>query len=322
MPALDMTDADVTVLFLGNNARFHAPVTDPWFRATNTTDPTGAERIMSPQDPFQFHISDRLVSAMACTEKYQFCNGNGCTPLAGITSNDTLAWYTQLEGAQKAAFSLAYMSLSHVLLGRSVIMNGPGILRANEFLWSGDGWNLATGVPPNHWQDEVVNFMQIATAGLQRVVVEYAAKSDVYLQSSDGPLLSSEYLVHPETPAEWDMCGRIRVRDARFTNFSVVGLVATLAAGVLLTVVNTCLLPGAGFWVQKKLRRSSHGEREWRGGHLFMLQKDALESKGVGPWRVDERTGIPWVPPTDGDDGSLLNGRPDEITMEYVTPKN
>ncbi|KAH6697298.1 hypothetical protein F5X68DRAFT_238683 [Plectosphaerella plurivora] len=313
IPDLQVKNADVTVLILGNNARYNSPVDDPWFRAKRTTDQTGAARRMEvPVNWDKAYISDRLISTLGCTEEYQFCTGETCSEMGGIQYHETNPYFgLELSDAQKAVFNLVHNALTSVLVARGVTWTGPSVLRAHEFLWYGNGEYLSTSLPPDHWKSEVTNFMHLMMAVTQRLVVEYATKSDVTINSATGQISAKTLVYKPKKPEEQELCNRIRVRDARFTNFSVVGLVATLLIGGLVTLVNLCILPGGGFWLMRKLGVHQEGEQEWRHGHLFMQQKVALETTGYT--RVNEKMGVPWMMPGSEGVGAGLLEQPRQI---------
>lgn len=313
IPALQVPDADTSVIYIVNNAHYAAPVEDPWFRATNMTDPTGANRaILSPGDVW---ISDQISSALACTEQYQFCAEDTCSPLAGIANNKTKPWRgLDLSEDQQALFNVLTVGLEGTTLASSVYWIGPDILRANEFVWFTDGMPFSTGLPPTQWQDEVVNFGQVMLAVLQRLVVDYASPSNFVIQTSDGPVGSTQFI----NPMRVDdggepICPEIRMRDARYTNFSAVGLMIVLVVGLLSAIVNVCLMPQTLFWVRRKLHRTTYPEREWNAGNLLMQQRDALEAKGIGPWEIDGTTGVPWVKSS----GATVDGRLLGVGSEY-----
>ncbi|KAH6661535.1 hypothetical protein F5X68DRAFT_195964 [Plectosphaerella plurivora] len=293
--ALEVPDADTSVIYMTNNAQYATPVEDPWFRATNKTDPTGANRTMIIPD--EFWISDQVSSALACTEQYQFCADDTCSPLAGVANNATNPWRgLELSEDQQELFNILSVGIEAITLAGGVYWLGPNMLRANEFVWFTDGMPFSTGLPPTQWQDEVVNFGQAMLAVLQRMVVDYASPSSFILQTSAGPVPSTQFIKSMRIDGDGqEICPQIRVRDARYTNFSGVGLLIVLFVGVFSIIVNVFLMPQAAFWARRKLHRTTYPEREWNAGNLLMQQRDALEAKGIGPWELDETTGVPWV---------------------------
>ncbi|KAM0327626.1 hypothetical protein ACHAQA_005919 [Verticillium albo-atrum] len=308
IPALVVPDADTAVVYMMNNARYSSAVDDPFFRATNQTDATGVNRVVAI--PGELWISDNISSALACTEQYQFCAKEECSALAGITRNITDPWLgLELSNSQQAVFNMITSGLSAVTLTNGIFWLGPEILRANEFMWFANSLPFSTGLPPTQWQDEVTNFGQASLAVLQRMVVDYAAPSRFVIQTSTGPVPSDHFIKPPRTEAERELCHSIRVRDARYTNFSAVGLLVTLIIGLVAIMTNVFLMPQASFWVKRKLHRTTYPEREWTNGSLLMQQREALEAKGIGPWELDGVTGIPWVRPSGVHaDGRVLSG--------------
>lgn len=312
LPDLEVSDADVTILRLYNNARYLTPVEDAWFRATNKTDPTGVNRL-NPEDHY---MSDRIISTLGCTSAFQFCNTTtNCSPLQGIRqAQGEERRGLRLTTTQAAIFDLVESMAMSASLENGVYFLGSQILTANDFLWTGAGTLLSSGLASTHWTTEMTNIANLMLAAMQRLVVDYAALPEFPIRTTRGQVSSAEFVQPPGNAAERALCSAVRVRDARYANFSVVGLALVLAIGSLVILLNVFAFPAAVFWVRDQLRLSPYPGREWRRGHLFMQQREALEARGVGDWNIGKRVHIPWTTAlVDGRD--LMSGGDEGIEL-------
>ncbi|KAH6679979.1 hypothetical protein F5X68DRAFT_244953 [Plectosphaerella plurivora] len=294
IPELQVADADVTMLWLSNNARYLTPVEDAWFRATNKTDPTGANR----PNPEGHYISDRVMSSLGCTASYQFCNTpNSCSPLQGLRQNTGEFRGLPLTTTQKAIYNLVESMAMSASLENGVYFLGSQILSANDFLWTGAGSLLSSGLVSTHWATEVTNIANLMLAAMQRLVLDYAALPEFSILTTRGQKSSLDFVQQPANEGERELCSMVRVRDASYTNFSVVGLAIILGPGLFVILLNLFVFPAALFWVRDKLRLDPYPRWEWHRGHLFMQQQDALKFRGVGPWNVRDGPRSKWLIP-------------------------
>lgn len=295
IPELNVSDSDITLLYLLNNARYISPVEDPWFRASNngTRDLSGADRTPNPP----YFMSDKAASTLACTEQYQFCSDPlTCSPLGGLNDNSTNPYLgLDLNESQKALFNLLVFCARSITITNAVDIIGSQILRANEMVWGGSGDLRSSVLPPNQWQEEILNFSYTMLAAVQGLMVGFAAPPNFPVYTLEGRVMSHKYLDPPTTREEGALCSKIRLRDARYRNFDVAGIVAILVIGCVVMFTNAFVLPGVVFWIQRKLRWNVHARREWLGGHLFMQQKAAFEAHGIGPWHVGSDGDVPWT---------------------------
>lgn len=288
---LTVADADVTVLYLTNSAIYTFNVSDPWFRAGNATS-ISADGLAD----LDFFTADKTTSALACTERYQFCTGSTCSSLGGVLRNATEPyWGLSLNSAQQAAFNLIQMSAQSLSINNVITFLGSEVLRANDYLWFGSGALYSSPPPSTQWVEEVTNIVNVILAGMQRLVVDFARPPSYTVTTSRGTASSLEFVKPPLTPAERSLCSNVRVRDSSYSNFSVAGMAVILVFGFLLIFINIALLPGAYFWLQRKFHRSAYTKEEWLRGRLLMLQRAALEADGIGPWQVYEDRDIPWT---------------------------
>ncbi|KLU91505.1 hypothetical protein MAPG_10023 [Magnaporthiopsis poae ATCC 64411] len=127
-------------------------------------------------------------------------------------------------------------------------------------------------------------------------------RNNTSVRTSSSSFKLSQFIKRPNVTAEMaSVCDRVRRRNLeQHANFAFVPLISVVVAGLVVMLFNLCCIPNVIFWLQRKVfdrkgRRCGYRQREWREGHLFMLQKAKLEGQGFGPWEVDEGWDIPWM---------------------------
>jgi hypothetical protein len=287
------TSADTTIIGLTNTMSFSTAITDPWFRADNCTTTPGwlAPMTCSAVEPFSF---------LGCQEQYQFCIANSrhtsseyCTPLTGLYKlfpdlflakephwNGTTI--PNLNPTQKGLYYFLAKLMANSQLHWQLGFIGAENLVAREYLWDGGfDMDMSANLPPNQWEIEVFNWMNVSLASAQRGGVTYSRPSEYDVGGGKTIL---QYIEHPQDPALRSLCGKIKVRSSRHTSFSVFALITTVLIGL------SCVL--SSFVIRKIFRflqcRTGHGlykSQEWAETSTFQLQRMAAEGKGIGPWR-------------------------------------
>jgi len=298
IPDLRVDNADITLLLLGNMAWYRAPVEDAWFRATSPVHQTGARPAGAATDAVWY--PDHAVSVLGCTDQYEFCNTTHCSPpdgrpldgLAGRADEIADKWFPNTQ--QKAMYYVLVKALWLTYLPRAVLMYGGSILLAQDSLVAGSV-GVSGGLPADQWRAEVGNLAAAALAALQRFVVDFAAPPAVPVSTVlNGTLPATAFVRAVDDDRGGSLCGSVRVRDARFTNFSVAGVATVLALGATVTLVNALCVPGAVFALRRRLRLGGRfAEREWREAGLLRLQRTAFETHGVRPWEADGDGDVP-----------------------------
>lgn len=252
-------DADISVLFLFNNALYTLPVDDPWFRASGNTDRTGLGRRVVDHGFY----ADRTASAMACTEQYQFCNTTACSALGGILDNSTMPFRgLLLSPIQKAIFNLITEAAARVTLSTGITVLGSQLLKAHEYLWSGGGYAWSAQLPSTAWQDETLNFCNLMLAALQGLIGDFANTPQFLVPTSRGAVSSQEFAKQPGSEGESELCSKVRIRDPRYSNFNVTGLVVIIGMGLSVSLTYLFAFPGTFFLVTKK----DWGKDGWETG--------------------------------------------------------
>lgn len=302
---LSNTTADTTVIGLTNRNNFAAPITDPWFRADNCTlRPQGLPPIVC-QAP-------NPLSFLGCQEQYQFCkvdparpnstSGNAntgsdsCTPLTGLYKlfpdlmfvkgspwNGTVL--PNLNPVQKALYYFLAKTMSNSQLHWQLGFIGYENLIAQEVVWDGGfDFDMSAGVPDDQWEIEVMNWLNVSLSTTQRATVAYSRPSQYDINTGNSSL---QYIEKPQDPELGKLCSKIKIRSARHTSFSVVGMAATISFGIACILGSYAIRPFFG-WIQRRTGHGIYKAQEWTESSTLQLQRMAAEGKGIGPWKGKE----------------------------------
>ncbi|KAL9616527.1 MAG: hypothetical protein Q9160_008620 [Pyrenula sp. 1 TL-2023] len=154
------------------------------------------------------------------------------------------------------------------------VIQGISSLKAR----SNFGQSAQGPLPADQWQQEVISWESTSLADIQRSVVEAVAgpsdpsikqyvQSDVKSLSVDG------------------FCVEQKIKSTAYTNFSVLGLIITLAVGGLIVVVSNVMEPICTFFIKRrKEKRYKYKRLEWITNETLQLQRLVHEEFGLGTW--------------------------------------
>lgn len=295
------TSGDTTLIGLSNHREFRNPVTDPWFTADScTTNPSAmAPTTCKARNPLSF---------LGCQEQYQFCKvpqspsssssyENFCTPLTGLYALTPDILFTKnshwngtilsgLTPLQNALYKLLGRIISSGQIHFQLGFIGRENLVAQEYLWDG-GFELlfSAPLPSNHWENEVMNWMNVTLAMFQRAAATFSRPTEVDI---GGGTSNFQHITLPQSPDLRSLCGKIKIKSAEHTSYSVTAMAIVTAVGFI------CIL--SNHFVQKSVlyvqRRTGHGKykrSEWSSSSAFQLQRMAAEGKGIGPWKGTDK---------------------------------
>lgn len=270
-PALNRTDADVSIFFLApNSVAYLSPVEDPFFAAnipTNVSDQGVNTTFFSP---------DYFVYVLACIDQYQSCNPtNGkCTSLTASNLLITDLEDLELNVAQTVANAHFMYSSSSQATYFSVISRGANALRASQTLEQSS--RLGAGLPNNQWQLEVSSWFAVSMARLQQAVVTYATGPAYFPPGAT--------FTRPSTKAEMQLCKQQKIRNANGTiSFSVLGVFIILIIGGILIFTGLVVDSIMGF-LRRKLHWQDYKALQWTLDEKLQLQRLAYEEAGMGEW--------------------------------------
>ena len=270
---LKAAQADQIIFQLQNLALYSNRVTDAFFKASTQNDSRGYANQTVPDLPNAWY-PDVVVSALGCTEQYQFCANSRCTALSGLFTLDPTP--LNLTAPQKAIYSVMWKSLwaANWLFVSTFFPNGKFLL-ATRLLHPGTG--ISAPVAPDQWVREAENLHNISLAVLQRRVVEYSRPPDINIRPAAG-VSTRQFIVPPATEEERALCGNIKTRNLSYRSFSLASLLAILLGGLLI-VVTSLILPKAVFAFRRKQshnEKTAYKTRAWIDESVFHLHRRVL----------------------------------------------
>ncbi|KAH6708862.1 hypothetical protein BKA61DRAFT_696736 [Leptodontidium sp. MPI-SDFR-AT-0119] len=250
IPALNRTDADVSLVILAQNSvAYIEPVDDPFFAAH--VDFNGLFQSRNAT----YYFADTYFHILACAEQYQYCNPNShdtdgqphCTELSS-----SVAIQRQKSTLNLSQFALLTAGLFDTLLPLANIFgsiggSGAAALRASDIIFH----QVSGPLPDNQWIIEVSAWFETVLARIQHGVVEFAT----------GPpdaFASDAVLMNRETENWGRLCSSIKFGNADDQqSFSALGVGLTFALGCTVILVSWCLDWISGYleWIVKRLRK-------------------------------------------------------------------
>ena len=270
IPALNRTDADVSIFFLAPNmVVYEAPVADPFFAASTPKN-------LSPVDGVNdtYYMSNQEVYVLACTEQHQFCNPNNgkCTPLSGAAQVVTYLPGLDLNEAQAATYITMGLTITFLNTYNSVDSLGSRALRASETL--DQGFQLP--LPDNQWMIEVSTWFAVLLAKLQQRTVQYAIGSSYVPEGLT--------LVGPANRDQENICNNTKIQSqSGTTSFSVLGVSIILIVGSVFVFTSLVLSTVMGF-IRRKRHWEEYKNLQWTVDNTLQLQRLAYEEAGQGQW--------------------------------------
>jgi hypothetical protein len=134
---------------------------------------------------------------------------------------------------------------------------------------------LSTALPPDQWTKEVIHWVQINLANMQRRTVNFVL----------GPTSSEaqKYVIQPATDLERDLCSQQMIFSPTSMSFTVFGVALILVAGALLILLDF-LLPTLVGCIQRKTKKGLRCGEEWAIESTLQLQRMAFERDDQGTW--------------------------------------
>jgi hypothetical protein len=315
IPDFQRSEADVTLLFLTRPLVYTERVNDVWF---NASVPFPVDGWSGPK-----WVSPVAASVMGCTEQYQFCRRQHCTPLSGLyAGNEEQARAAGFNPPQLATFRVLWKAAWATQMRYSLVILGSDVLLAKRKVYTGFHL-LSQGLPENQWQTEVENIHNISMALLQRRVVDHVLPSEVG-RPDDAGLEGWDFNKENDTESQV-LCSRQRIRSSEFTSFCVLGIAIIVAVGSLVALIDLVLADAVG-WIQHRIGRGLSKRFEWIEHGTLNLQRLLFEAWGIGPWKGDG-SNLPPVTDTFGhefqppDPMTILPSPITRSTTGFGTPK-
>jgi hypothetical protein len=144
---------------------------------------------------------------------------------------------------------------------------------------------VSVELPVNQWQIEIENLFNISLAMFQHMGVLYVSPPEIQLGSN---LTYDMYTIAPNTTEGKNLCKLQKILSNGQYSFSLFGLLFILVGGLLVIVLSNAIPRLVEQWQAKSSdERAQYRRREWVANDVLYLQKIALESNGIGPWRAN-----------------------------------
>ena len=289
VPAINRTDADLSLVFLTPNAvTYENPCDDALFAAHYHVETTSLGINLS------YYTADRYVNVLGCTEQYRVCNpDNGvCTDNLGVMQTQNAVSENgkglRLNAAQTATAIRLIGALQVSTVYYQTFTRLGGALRATEKL-SGLTQRF---LPANQWHIEVGSWFDTGLARLQQRAQDYATGPSTTPRG--GMILKPDTQTHPEDAPWLAMCYSQLVNDSSDTmSFSVVGLAVLFGIGAIIIFWSIIMDTIVG-WIQLKTGAGLHARMEWLTNDKLQLQKLLHEEMRLGTWH--DGTRLPVTP--------------------------
>ncbi|KAF2736764.1 hypothetical protein EJ04DRAFT_151116 [Polyplosphaeria fusca] len=263
---------DVTLVSLLNKAYYSGESLDPVFNASQPTTNS------------QFFMASNNLSFYGCTEQYMFCNSRDkCTDLTGLygvkqsIDNGDLG----LNSRENATYRLMWKSAWAMAFQWAFALLNEDVLLARDWVISTS--SLASSpLLPNQWQVEAENLHNLSLAVFQHRINEYASPINFEIR----PNVSSHSRIEPPTDPEMRaLCDSQKIRSANHYSVNVLGMAIILGVGSLFIILDWVLINQI-FWFRAVTHHRMAKKADWASTGTLMLQKQALESRGIGPWET------------------------------------
>ncbi|KAF1949015.1 hypothetical protein CC80DRAFT_458191, partial [Byssothecium circinans] len=271
IPDFAVPNADVSLISIFNRAQYTSAVTDPLFHATNASVVAG------------FFEATNDLSILGCTEQYQFCNTETtqCTELTGLYSirNSIESGKLTLSKRQTATFKVLWKVAWSMAMQWAGEFLADGLLRAQDWVFTEKSVR-SSALDAQQWQIEAHNLHSLSLAVLQRRIHEHALPESFQIRPGVNSL---SQIARPTDPEILDICRRQKTRSAENYSVSVLGMCIILIVGSFLILLDWILIQQI-FWFRSITHARSAKKADWTSSGTLQLQKQVLESRGIGSW--------------------------------------
>ncbi|KUJ15359.1 uncharacterized protein LY89DRAFT_719925 [Mollisia scopiformis] len=292
IPQLFRPDGDVSIMLLsGNGVLFYGQeMDDDWYRGTVPgTVMSSAENASTMM--MEGYLPQEAGSPLGCLtiERWQWCNGDKCGPLAS-------AW-DSFAGAAPL-FNMTAEDFDPNAIDRPLSNSTIGTLLTWSFLTQVEAFpdvssivrelraeSLASQsllqdafqlpIPLNQWQLDVTNWFNIVLAVWQSTFVTTA------VGNSDPVLEQSQFT--PQNAAERKYCNSQKIRSTTYASFSLFGLLFTYIITILIILTSFILEPIFSL-LQRRRKYEEYARLEWVTNETLQLHRLTQEELNLGTW--------------------------------------
>lgn len=294
---MNNTPAYTSVLFLDSSRILnYAPVTDPWFAATESRSVPSWVGVSVPN--MTYYITTAIPTALGCTDIYQLCNpslpeAKRCWEPTGYSKPSPNKWEDVWQDKYDDAFMNAIDNYFRgVFIGTTLgaeSYHQIASLPALTTRFTLNGLLQPATIPQDRWKQEVEYIFTASLAAIQARVVEHA-RGGLFRGRDLGTNCGQTLQCHRE-------CGTQKIRSPSYYSFSLLGICIILILGALIILLGTFIE-----WVAEHIakcipglsssRRFRYAMAEWSANSTLELQRLAHQGVGAGTWRRS-RVGVP-----------------------------
>lgn len=270
IPQLNRTDADVLLMFLGQNISYTSVVNDPWFLGTQPQ----SVPLFGTEPAAVYYYPAKPVSIIGCTEQHQLRNPT--TQKSSALRGAEVISREQAESlgftkSQLAVFDRSFLTATGYIVPIIAINLGPSNMLAQRYV---SEWGVSAALPDNQWVLEFSHWFGTALTSMQVQSLQYAIG-----QSEDR---FNQYIQPVPNDEKW-MCNNQIIRRNDYISFSILGLAIILSIGGLLIVSNAFLSLMVGK-MQDSSERGRYRNAEWQSYGVLQLLRMTYQHLGIGHW--------------------------------------
>jgi hypothetical protein len=284
------------ILFL-NNVAYPREIKDVLFQAPQL------QAMLFPGET-ELWTPNSTVSALGCTEQYQFCGNEYCTDVGGYYQTASAALSKlQLTEDQRAISHAILNALwaarmfwmfytphgDETLLAADQIFGASNrIINAADFMNPTPALHFSTTLDDNQWQQEAEHIHELSLALIQNAIFEHAAPVPALVRPG---VPATDFAILASSDAERKVCRQQKVRSPSQMSFSVLGLAAIIFGGLSIIALSYGI-PAVVLRYQLDRPQFAYRSRQWNLSSVIQLLRIAFEKSGTGPW-LDEGDNVP-----------------------------
>ncbi|OCL07513.1 hypothetical protein AOQ84DRAFT_408814 [Glonium stellatum] len=259
-------DADVSLLGLMNLATYTGPVNDSWFQPTS--EPYEQNRKIIGW------FTNTNMSFVGCTEQYQICTRNRCSPLTNLYAPNYAKSTLESTEAQSATFDLLWKDIWGTSMEYLVVFLGADVLRAQESLYR-LGF-ISSALETGYWRVEMENIHNVSIVFAQRRYVNFANPPNLEVRPN---ITIRQYLQEPGEPQRF--CKHMKVRSSEHSCFSVIKLASVLITGAIIMLLSPAL-PAIVSRFQRRSQPGRYRRMSWSETNIMRLHQRYLGDPEIG----------------------------------------
>lgn len=160
---------------------------------------------------------------------------------------------------------------------------GEDIFLAKNLLWG--GIVTSQGLPNDQWEKEVMGINNVSLAMIQRRMIEHVYPPQLEVRPN---VYTTSFIIPPNSEEGRKLCTRQRARNAAYSSFNFLGLLAITFVALAIIATNL-ILSMVVAWLQKRFGRGQARREAWVENSVLHLQRLAFEGRTDGAWQGHEK---------------------------------